>query len=186
RSAADFDAALRHLDRAARLAPNAEALLERARTLDAAGRRDAARDAWRAVLRADRRNREAAARLGRLLSEDGKLAEAAALLEQAVTGEAPASAWFDLGFVRQGLHDLGAAATAYRRALEKRPDHAEAAVNLGIVLQDLGQVDAAMEAYRTAYRLSEATFGVIATSLTSAPHGRLWLDRAALKRLLQG
>ena len=86
----------------------------------------------------------------------------------------------------QGLHDLAGAATAYRRALEKRSDLAEAAINLGIVLQDLGEVDAAMDAYRKAYRLREATFGMIATSLTSAAHGRLWLDRDALKRLLRG
>lgn len=186
RSQQDYAAALHHLDRAIKLAPSGEALVERARTFDTAGKRDAARDAWRAVLSTDRGNREAAARLGRLLSEDGKLAEAAPLLEQAVIGDTPASAWFDLGSVRQGLHNLAGAATAYRRALEKRPDLAEAAINLGIVLQDLGEVDAAMDAYRKAYRLREATFGMIATSLTSAAHGRLWLDRDALKRLLRG
>ena len=42
RAAQDFDAALIHLGRAAVLAPNSEARLELARTLDAAGRRVAA------------------------------------------------------------------------------------------------------------------------------------------------
>jgi len=43
----------------------------------------------------------------------------------------------------------------------------------------------AMRAYRIAYRLRETTFGMIATSLSAAPHGRLWLDREALKHLLR-
>ena len=186
RAVQDHKAALRYFDRAAVLAPAKEVAVERARALDAAAMRDAARQAWRDVLSLDRQNREAAARLGRLLSEEGSLAEAAALLEQAVTGDAPASTWFDLGSVRHGLHDLAGAAAAYRRALEKRPDLSEAAVNLGIALQDLGDLDGAMDAYRRAYRLRESTFGAIATSLSSAPHGRLWLDREALRRSLRG
>ena len=185
RASQDFDMALRHFAKAGDTAPGSEARLEQARTLDVAGRREAARQAWQEVLRNDPACREAAARLGRLLSEDGQSIAAAPLLEQAVRGEAPASAWFDLGVVRQDLHDPGGAAAAYRHALEQRPDHAEAAVNLGIVLQELGDMDAALAAYRTAYRLRQSTFGIIATSLTSAPHGRLWLDREALKRLLR-
>ena len=50
RSEQDFSAALSHFERAAALTPGAEVLLERARTLDVAGMRDGARDAWRAVL----------------------------------------------------------------------------------------------------------------------------------------
>jgi tetratricopeptide (TPR) repeat protein len=184
RAAQDFDAALLHLDRAIALAPSIEAMIERARTLEATSRRAAAQEGWRTVLRLDPSQREAAARLGRLLRENGELAAALSLLEKAVAGEAPASAWFDLGMVRQDLNDLEGAARAYRTALEKRPDHAEAAVNLGVVLQDGGNVDAAMEAYRTAYRLRASTFGTIATALTSAPHGRMWIDAGTLKRLL--
>jgi len=74
-----------------------------------------------------------------------------------------------LGLARQDLHDLAGAIAAYRRALALRPDFAEAAVNLGVALQESGNIDAAMEAYGTAYRLREASFGIIATSLTSAP-----------------
>ena len=95
------------------------------------------------------------------------------------------STWFDLGLARQDLGDFVGAAAAYRTVLEMRPDHAEAAVNLGIVLLETGDIDGAMQAYRTAYRLRETTFGMIATSLTSAPRGRLWLDREGLKRLLR-
>ena len=107
------------------------------------------------------------------------------LLERAVASEAPAPVWFDLGLVRQDLRDHEAAATAYRKALELKPDYAEAALNLGTVLQESGDLDGAMRAYAQAYRLRPQMFGTIAMALTSAPHGRLWLDEAALRRSLE-
>jgi Flp pilus assembly protein TadD len=125
--------------------------------------------------------------LGRLAFEDGDHATAASLLERAVAGEvAPASVWFDLGLVRQDLRDHAGAASAYRRAIELKPDYAEAALNLGVVLQDSGDLEGAMRAYAQAYRLRPQTFGTIAMALTSAPHGRLWLDETALRRSLSG
>ncbi|MEP6564351.1 MAG: tetratricopeptide repeat protein [Mesorhizobium sp.] len=186
RAARDFDRALFHLSRAQELAPGVAVVLERARTLDEAGDRNQAREAWRQVTVADPLSAEAAARLGRMLFEDGMPTEAAPLLERAVKGDAPASAWFDLALVRQDLHDHEGAAAAYRKALEKHPDDAEAAVNLGVTLQETGDIDAAIEAYRTAYQQRATTFGTIAMALTSAPHGRLWLDRETLKELLSG
>lgn len=191
RAAGDFDAALSHLDRAIALAPQREGFLEKARTLDQArlyqaSLRTATREAWQAILKIVPQNIEAAARLGRLAWEDGDHALAASLLERAVAGDAPASAWFDLGLVRQDLRDYDKAASAYRTALEKKPDHAEAALNLGTVLQENGDLDGAMRAYAAAYRLRPAMFGTIAMALTSAPHGRLWLDEAALRRSLGG
>ena len=148
--------------------------------------RTATREAWQAILKIVPQNAEAAARLGRMAWEDGDHALAASLLERAVAGDAPASAWFDLGLVRQDLRDYDKAAIAYREALEKKPDHAEAALNLGTVLQEGGDLDGAMRAYAAAYRLRPAMFGTIAMALTSAPHGRLWLDEAALRRSLGG
>ena len=71
--------------------------------------------------------------------------------------DAPASVWFDLGLVRQDLRDHDKAAAAYRKALEKKPDYAEAALNLGIVLQETGDLDSAMGAYAEAYRLRPQT-----------------------------
>ena len=186
RAAGNLDAAIAHLEQAVALAGTGEALLELARTVEAAGQRSRAQNAWHAVLRANPDSREAAARLGRLLWEQGELMKALPMLEKAVAGEAPASAWFDLGMVRQDLHDLDGAAAAYRKGLDKRPDYAEAAVNLGVVLQDRGDLTAAIAAYRSAYRLRPSTFGVIATALTSAQHGRLWLNSSALKQLLAG
>jgi tetratricopeptide (TPR) repeat protein len=189
RAAKDFDGAFTHLDRAIAIAPQREVFLEKARTLDQASSSQAslrpqAREAWRAILEVVPQNAEAAARLGRLAWEDGDHAIAASLLERATSGDAPASVWFDLGLARQDLRDYHGAATAYRKAIELKPDHAEAALNFGIVLQELGDHGGAMRAYAQAYRLRPQTFGRIAMALTSASHGRLWLDQAALRRAL--
>ena len=70
RAAGDFGAALSHLDRVIAIAPQREAFLEKARTLDQAALRQAdlrpqAREAWRAILEVIPGHPEAAARLGR-------------------------------------------------------------------------------------------------------------------------
>jgi tetratricopeptide (TPR) repeat protein len=191
RSAKDFGAALSHLDLSIATAPQREAFLEKARTLDQASLhqkalRPQAREAWRAVLKAIPQHQEAAARLGRLAWEDGDHTEAATMLERASASDAPASVWFDLGVVRQDLRDHAGAATAYRKAIALKPDYAEAALNLGIVLQECGDLDSAMRAYTEAYRLRPQTFGTIAMALTSGSHGRLWIDEASLRRELEG
>jgi tetratricopeptide (TPR) repeat protein len=186
RATRDFDGALSHLDGAIAIAPQREVFLEKARTLDQAGLRPQAREAWRAILEVVPESLEAAARLGRLVWEDGDYAIAVTLLERAAASDAPASVWFDLGLARQDLRDYDGAATAYRTALEKKPDYAEAALNLGVVLQEAGDLDSAMRAYSEAYRLRPRMFGTIAMALTSASQGRLWLDEAALRRSLGG
>jgi tetratricopeptide (TPR) repeat protein len=186
RAAKDFDAALSHLDQVIAIAPQREVFLEKARTLDQAGLRPQAREAWQAIQKTVPQNTEAAARLGRLAWEDGDTTLAASLLERAAGGDAPAPVWFDLGLVRQDLRNYEGAATAYRKAMEKKPDYAEAALNLGVVLQESGDLDSAMRAYAEAYRLRPQMFGRIAMALTSASHGRLWIDEAALRRSLGG
>jgi tetratricopeptide (TPR) repeat protein len=186
RAAKDFGGALSHLDRVIATAPQREAFLEKARTLDQAGLRPQAREAWRAILEVVPQNQEAAARLGRMAWEDGDHASAATLLERATESDVPASVWFDLGLVRQDLRDYDGAAAAYRKAFDIKPDYAEAALNLGIVFQETGDLDSAMRAYAEAYRLRPQMFGTIAMALTSASHGRLWIDEARLRRLLGG
>jgi tetratricopeptide (TPR) repeat protein len=186
RAAEDFDGALSHLDRVIAISPQREAFLEKARTLDQAALRPQAREAWRKILEVIPQHREAAARLGRLAWEDGDYAVALSALERAVRSDAPASVWFDLGLVRQDSRDHIGAATAYREALDKKPDYAEAALNLGTVLQEAGDLDGAMRAYAKAYSLRPSTFGTIAMALTSASHGRLWLDEESLRRSLGG
>jgi tetratricopeptide (TPR) repeat protein len=184
RAAGDFDRALSHLDRAVAIAPQREAFIEKARTLDQAGLRPQARQAWNAILDAVPDHVEAAARSGRLAWEDGEITLAAKLLERAAQTEVPASVWFDLGLVRQDLRDYAGAAAAYRKAIDLKGDHAEAIFNLGVVLQEAGLLDDAMRAYAKAYRLRPASFGQIAMALTSASHGGLWLDEASLRRAL--
>ena len=71
-----------------------------------------------------------------------------------------------------------------RRALELRPDFAEAAVNLGTCHQESGDMAAAKMAYRLALRLRPDTFGRVAQALAAAPMGEVWLDLAALRHSL--
>jgi tetratricopeptide (TPR) repeat protein len=185
RTAGDFDRALAHLDHAIAREPQREAFIEKARTLDQAGLRPQARLAWRAILDAIPDHAEAAARSGRLAWEDGEFTLAAKFLERAAQKDAPASVWFDLGLARQDLRDHAGALSAYRKAIELKGDHAEATFNLGVVLQETGDLDEAMRAYSQAYRQRPDSFGKIAMALTSASHGRLWLDEAALRRKLE-
>jgi tetratricopeptide (TPR) repeat protein len=56
RAAGDFDRALSHLDRGIAIAPQREAFIEKARTLDRAGLRPQARQAWNAILDAGPNN----------------------------------------------------------------------------------------------------------------------------------
>ena len=114
------------------------------------------------------------------------MALAVRFLERATQKDAPASVWFDLGLARQDLRDYAGAAMAYRKAIELKGDYAEAAFNLGDVLQEAGDLDAAMRSYAQAYRLRPSSFGNIAMALTSASHGGLWLEEAALRRTLEG
>jgi tetratricopeptide (TPR) repeat protein len=186
RAAGDFDRALSHLDRAVAIAPQREAFIEKARTLDQAGLRPQARQAWNAILDAVPDHVEAAARSGRLAWEDGEITLAAKLLERAAQTEVPASVWFDLGLVRQDLRDYAGAAAAYRKTIELKGDHAEATFNLGVVLQETGRLDDAIHIYAKAYRLRPESFGQIAMALTSASHGQMWLDEASLRRALEG
>jgi tetratricopeptide (TPR) repeat protein len=185
RTAGDFDGALSHLGRAIAIAPQREAFVEKARTLDQAGLRPQARQAWKAILDVVPDHLEAAARSGRLAWEDGEIALAEKFLERAAQTEVPASVWFDLGLVRQDLRDHAGAAIAYRKTIELKGDHVEATFNLGVVLQETGLLDEAMRAYAKAYRLRPSSFGQIAMALTSASHGGLWLDEASLRRALE-
>jgi tetratricopeptide (TPR) repeat protein len=185
RIAGEFDRALSHVDHAIALGPQREAFVEKARTLEQAGLRPQARQAWGAILDVVPDHAEAAARLGRLAWEDREFALAAKFLERAAQKEPQASVWFDLGLARQDLRDYAGAAAAYRNAIAQTSDHVEATFNLGVVLQEAGDRDEAMRAYAQAYRLRPDSFGKIAMALTSASHGALWLDQAALRKKLE-
>src|ERR1700732_792687 len=74
RAAKDFDGALSHLNRVIAVAPQREVFLEKARTLDQAGDRLAAREAWRAILDVISHSAEGAARVGRVGGGGGERA----------------------------------------------------------------------------------------------------------------
>ena len=95
-----------------------------------------------------------------------------------------AEAWFQLGLVKQDLHELDGAAAAFRRVLELTP-RAEVEVNLGIVLQEAGEFSEAMCAYGRAYRMRDDTFGRIAHALSTPNVGRLWLNLDDLREALR-
>lgn len=160
------------------------ALVELARTLEQADKREQARLVWGHARQIDPASHEAAARLGRLLWEAGDFEGARDHLEFAVTGRAPASAWFDLGLVRQDCGCLADAADAFRSALLLKPDDGQAAFNLAAALQQLGDMDGAVSAYRQAYAISQPSLGMIANALTSAKNGLLFIDKAELKAFL--
>jgi tetratricopeptide (TPR) repeat protein len=129
---------------------------------------------------------EARVALGACLRQAGELQSARVELERA-TALRPGDgrAWFALGLVCEDLRRTPGAIHAYRRSIEAQPDVPEAHVNLGLNLQNAGDLDAAMESYQRAMRLRPDTFGRIAQALTSASKGRLWLNSARLRRLLE-
>jgi tetratricopeptide (TPR) repeat protein len=141
--------------------------------------------AFRRALEAAPDLAEARAALGTCLRQTGELQLARAELERAVTLRPnDGRAWFALGLVCEDLRDTPGAVHAYRRSIEAEPDVPEVHVNLGLNLQNAGDLDAAMDSYRHAMRLRPDTFGRIAQALTSAKKGRLWLNSARLRRLL--
>ncbi|MBB5592127.1 MULTISPECIES: tetratricopeptide repeat protein [Rhizobium] len=161
-----------------------EALAELARTLEQNSKRQQAAKAWQRAFEINPSSREAAARLGRLLWEAGDFENARERLEFAVKADAPHSAWFDLGLVRQDCGDLAGAVDAFKTALARKPDDPQAKFNLGSTLQQLGDMEGAIDAYRDAYALSPATLGMIANVLCSGRNGLLFLNRAELRSFL--
>jgi tetratricopeptide (TPR) repeat protein len=70
-------------------------------------------------------------------------ASAEPLLKKVVTAD-PGNfqAWFDLGFVYNGLRNTSDSIAAYRRSVSAKPDVFESNLNLGLMLEKTGQSDA--------------------------------------------
>ncbi|HTA24956.1 MAG TPA: tetratricopeptide repeat protein [Terriglobales bacterium] len=81
-------------------------------------------------------------------------------------------AWFDLGFVYNGLGNLTESIAAYRKSVAAKPDVFESNLNLGISLAKAGQTDA--EQYLRAATTLKPTVNV------DEGHARAWLSLAAL------
>jgi tetratricopeptide (TPR) repeat protein len=96
--------------------------------------------------------------VGRLLREQGRYDEAIRHFRLAARSPAqPAAAWFELGLTLKRPECAAEAEAAYRRALELRPDYAEAAVNLGLILLgERGDPGAAEALFRRAAAIDPA------------------------------
>jgi tetratricopeptide (TPR) repeat protein len=142
--------------------------------------------AFRRALEAAPDLAEARVAIGTCLRQTGELQLARVELERALKRRpSDGRAWFALGLVCEDLRDTPGAIQAYRLSIEAQPDVPEAHVNFGLNLQNSGDLDAAMDSFRRAMRLRPDTFGRIAQALTSANKGRLWLNLARLRRLLE-
>ena len=112
---------------------------------------------WPAIWRALQLKPDHASALHNLwvaFKDQGRLAEAAASLQQALTLQPDlANAQVCLGNVFKAQGRLDDAIAAYHAALELRPDFAEAHCNLGNVFKDQGLLDDAIAAYRNGVRL---------------------------------
>jgi protein O-GlcNAc transferase len=92
--------------------------------------------------------------LGNALKAQGKLQEAIACYQQALShGPNYVEAHYNLGIALHGIGRLDEAVASYRRALHYRPEHAAANNNLGNALQEQGKLDDAVTAYQRALAL---------------------------------
>jgi tetratricopeptide (TPR) repeat protein len=76
-----------------------------------------------------------------------------AVREREAAGALEADDWYDLGFDLEAV-SLEEAKRAYRRALDHRPEHAEALVNLGRLVHEEGDVAEAERHYRRALEVA--------------------------------
>jgi cytochrome c-type biogenesis protein CcmH/NrfG len=99
-------------------------------------------------------------RRGLLAAEEGRLADAADLLDEATRARpGDAEAWNSLGVVLVRRGETARGVEAFRRALRAKPDHAEAHRNLGVALDRQGRPREAATHYRAFLRYSQASHG---------------------------
>jgi tetratricopeptide (TPR) repeat protein len=116
-----------------------DALYRNALDLELVGRRDEAREAYKAVLRRDPHLVAARINLGRLLHAAGRLGEAEDLYRAALAQDpGSAVAAFNLGVALEDQGKTGAAAEAYRTALAVDDGYADAHYNLSRLLEAQG------------------------------------------------
>ncbi|MBA2588042.1 MAG: tetratricopeptide repeat protein [Alphaproteobacteria bacterium] len=83
----------------------------------------------------------------------GRLAEAAALIEQAIAADGRMPDFhYNLGIVLKAQGKLRDAAASYQRAIALKPDYGDAHNNLGSVWKALGQTDKARASFEEALR----------------------------------
>lgn len=124
--------------------PNAAQRVQDAMQLHGAGRLDEARAGYEQVLADDPEHPDALHLLGVLQAQQGRQAEAHALISRAVAVR-PAEAMFrnNLGNVAIELGRFDEAERHYMEAIELAPDRVDALNNLGVLLSRQGKSDAA-------------------------------------------
>ena len=144
--------ALPAMQRAAALLPNdAEAHVNLAAVLRAAGQLDSALASSRRALEIRPDFAEAHNNLGVILKDLGQLEAASASYHKAVELKPDfAAAHNNLGIVLNELGQFDNAVASYRRALEIKPDFVDAHNNLGNALLAFRQLDDAIACYRRA------------------------------------
>jgi tetratricopeptide (TPR) repeat protein len=120
------------------------------------GRLAEAEALYRRILAADAEHAEALHLLGVLAQQVGRPDVAAELIGKATQRAADPRYFNNLGTAQRALQRLDDAALSYRRALELRPDFAEALSNLAAVLQEQGDLAAAEDCLRRALALQPA------------------------------
>jgi tetratricopeptide (TPR) repeat protein len=105
------------------------------------------------------------------LIEKRDFAAAEPLLRKAVESDPKNSvAWFDLGFVENGLGKVDDSIAAYRKSVAAKPDVFESNLNLGLQLAKTGQPDSE--------KFLRAATQLTPTSHVNEGHERAWLSLA--------
>ncbi|WP_133664051.1 tetratricopeptide repeat protein [Paraburkholderia sp. BL10I2N1] len=118
-----------------------------------AGRTDNAALLYRQILAADPEHADAMHFLGLLLCDTGEHATGVKWIEGSIRLLPDATYYSNLGNVLARQGKPGAAIAAYREALARRPDYAEAHNNLGSALRETGDPVASMESCANALAL---------------------------------
>ena len=87
------------------------------------------------------------------LLRSGRLDEAKALCEDVCRTEDQPGAWYLLGVIHGMLGDATQAENCYRRAVELKPDYADAHFHLGVALTVLGRFDEGIASFQETVRL---------------------------------
>lgn len=117
------------------------------------GRAEEAATAARAALACDGTLAAAHNNLGMALREMGQLREAIAAYRAGQREDSPAELLYNLGNALAAAQRYGESVGAYRAALARNPDFAEAWANLALALLDIGQASDARQAAEQGVRL---------------------------------
>jgi tetratricopeptide (TPR) repeat protein len=148
----ELEAALRLRQKVAERRPTWRMVLDLATLELRLGASASARAHLLEILKGQPDNQYALENLAALEVGSGDLRRAAALYEQLIRVQPTRSSFTNLGFVHFLAGDYGAAAAAYRRALELEPGHLLSRFNLATALEAQGDPDGALPIYRTLER----------------------------------